>query len=144
VEGGGGEGGGIVLTRLNIMLLKNSSLHIFKPFWHYLKFPLTYYVKNYFCLIRQNFLMFCFNFSNLCNFTLNKLPILYQLQKRLNKNQDFLPLSLGDPHVSLDPGVNDDDENKIIYFVFCFFLFFLIKLRSSLPVKLAPLLQFAF
>jgi hypothetical protein len=49
--------------------------------------------------------------------------MLYQLQKDSIKIE-ISYLSLGDPHVSLDPGVDDDDENKIIYFVFCFFLFF--------------------
>ncbi len=47
MEGGGGRGGGrTVLTRLNIICLKNSSLHYFKLFLHllnnFLNFVLLY------------------------------------------------------------------------------------------------------
>jgi hypothetical protein len=54
--------------------------------------------------------------------SLNKLPKLYLIQKDSVKIK-ISYLSLGDLHVSVDPWVDDDDEYKIIYFVFCFSCF---------------------
>jgi hypothetical protein len=57
VEGGGRRGGGrIVLTRLNIICLKNSSLHYFKLFFTFiLNFEFRIALQNFFLLLRKFF-----------------------------------------------------------------------------------------
>ena len=65
-------------------------------------------------------------------FQAQKLPII----SRLNKIW-ISYLSLGDLHRSGDVWVDDDDENKIIYFVFCFSQIFL-KHRGPPQIKTCP------
>ena len=60
MEGGGGRGGGgggrIVLTRLNIICLKNSSLHYFKLFFTCaLNFEFQIALHKIFLILRKSF-----------------------------------------------------------------------------------------
>ena len=91
MEGGGeGEGGGrIVLTRLNIICLKNSSLHYFKLFFTCalnFEFQIALHKIFYFC---ENLLPFLKKLFEI--FLKLKLPI----TSRLNKKSGFLTSFLG-------------------------------------------------